>query len=358
MPSIAAMRKKRKCTSKVYAKQRGIVKPSAAIKKARQESAFVHLTELRKHNTRNTLNHDISMIVIAHNDHYVTKSSLNYMLRKHMKAAATAVAIAPADAALVVPEVQNDNAAHTRVVNVALPVLEVNFDATDNSISDMSKASTDSASTTSTPSSLERWENHTFDTTRLINLCTTIAAQLYNDERVAAQEENKIVSPNTLKDIIKEVEMEYKLCRGTLKPRTIRGRVYSGNLTGFHTNSTSALFGLEQFIVAMCLQLSKFGEPLSKNEIIELVKSASKGTEYARRYNARQNIPRPPSIKPEDEVACIGNGWYRGFRKRHASHLKNCDVKVSVPKRLSPNITVPRTFVESEAAKTVDVEVM
>jgi hypothetical protein len=133
-----AIRKKRKCTVITHANQ---LKPSTAIKKARQESAFVQLTELRKHNTGNTLNHDISLIVSAHNDTYVTRSSLNYMLRKRIEAATV-----PAYVERMVPEVHNDNEEkNTRFVNMAVPLLEVNFDETINSISDISKERTGSA---------------------------------------------------------------------------------------------------------------------------------------------------------------------------------------------------------------------
>ena len=51
----------------------------SAIKKARKESAFRHLLlELRKENKGNPHNHDISLIVLAHRDYYVKRSSLNY----------------------------------------------------------------------------------------------------------------------------------------------------------------------------------------------------------------------------------------------------------------------------------------
>ena len=71
----------------------GTYKTSITVKKGRQATAFQELTDLRKSNTGRTLNHDIGLIVSGHNDPYVTRSSLNYLFKKSITNAVSALPV-------------------------------------------------------------------------------------------------------------------------------------------------------------------------------------------------------------------------------------------------------------------------
>lgn len=373
-----AIQKKRKhaSTSAIHA----TTKLSNAIKKSRQESAFAQLTELRKQNNGNTLNHDILAMVNIHKDPVVTKSSLNYMLRKQIDAASKDVINAEQ-----VTEAHGNYTYQvnmTEVMPIQVPVVEVHANAYHESVSEnsvLSPLTGDSDTLVESPDN--SFSQSTRDTTisksgrlatinakkKLFHRCTTIASHLYSEARDNALKEKKNIAKNTLKGIIKDVENEYKLCRGTLNRRTIKGRVSTGNLTGYHPNKTSPLYGMESLLVAIILHKDRYGENLKKANIIKLAQSMSKGTEYARRYNAHMKIKRPPSVRPQDEVACVGNKWYRNFSKRHPEHLVSKKLKVTDAKRRSfvtkDNFqsmydSVYSTLVKAGAAKELDKEVM
>jgi hypothetical protein len=328
---LVGLKKKRKCS---FGGTRAL---SISVKRKRQDDAYLELMKLRKSNLGKTLNHDIETIVLSHNDPYVTRSSLNYLFKKRNTDEIPVVVETHYDFA-------NRDIGHLEQMditnsNVQLPMEVVNIVVNEDIVSDVSNVSSriESMQEQNDEEQSDEMVNSVSELTSgsksLIQRCTTIASERYVHAREKADKEGNAVKRNTLKGIIDNVEKEFKIKSGTLQPKTIAGRAYNGNLTGFNKRNTSPLYAIEPAIVSIILEQARHAETMGKTQVIELARSMSKGTIHAKRYNDHMKVERPQSTKLEDEVANIGEKWYRGFKKRHAAHLKTSKSKTSDSKR-------------------------
>jgi hypothetical protein len=326
-----ALKKKRKCSFG------GTRVTSSSIKRGRQDNAYLELMKLRKSNMGNTLNCDIETIVSLYKDPYVTRSSLNYMFKKRVTNEIPVVVETHYDVAN--RDIRHLDQMDITNSNVQLPMEVVNIVVNDDIVSDVSNVSSriESMQEQDDEEQSDEMVNLVSELTSgyksLIHRCTTIASERYVHAREEADKEGNAVKRNTLKDIIDNVEKEFKIKSGTLQPNTISRRVYSRNVTGFNKTNTSPLYAIEPIIVSIILEQARHAETMGKTQVIELARSMSKGTIHAKQYNDHLKVERPPSMKLEDEVANIGEKWYRGFKKRHAAHLKRGKNKTSDSKR-------------------------
>ena len=278
------------------------------LKQGRQQVALEQLMLLRQQNNGNTLNKDICAVVKACNDPYVTKSSLNYLLSKSKKGM-EAVEVEAAEVASPAEAARRDD-------SVGIPACidggtsEVDTPSNHVDISDVQNEIPPPIFAMETPMASK------------VKECITYVTKLYK----AKQQHRTVggrVEKGTLDGIITDVEKQYLLPPGSINSSTVRNRILRGNLTGENVTTTPPLLELETDIATVIVEQARIGNTLRKNDIIRLARSASKGTPSARLYNDHIKFERPPDLPLADEVANVGEHWYRNFRKRQSHLLKD-----------------------------------
>ena len=284
-----------------------LVKIPVQLKRARQQVALEQLMLLRQRNNGNTLNNDICAVVKAFNDPYVTKSSLNYLLSKSKKGM-EAVEVEAAEVASPAEAARRDD-------SVGIPACidggtsEVDTPSNHVDISDVQNEIPPPIFAMETPMASK------------VKECITYVTKLYK----AKQQHRTVggrVEKGTLDGIITDVEKQYLLPPGSINSSTVRNRIRKGNLTGENVTTTPPLLDLEIHIATVIVEQYRIGNTLRKNDIIQLARSASKGTPWARAYNDHVKSKRPPDLPISEEIANVGEHWYRHFRKRQHHLLK------------------------------------
>jgi uncharacterized protein YnzC (UPF0291/DUF896 family) len=77
--------------------------------------------------------------------------------------------------------------------------------------------------------------------------------------------------PKRLQQLINDVETEYSLVTGSIKPSTIQSRLRRNNIVGIHSRRNPVLNHLEPLIVQWCLKMAEIGMSLNRTNVIELV---------------------------------------------------------------------------------------
>jgi hypothetical protein len=82
-----------------------------------------------------------------------------------------------------------------------------------------------------------------------------------------------------LQQIINNTEIEYGLEAGSIKPATIRSRLFCENIDGVHKRQQPILKNFEPLIVQWC-KMAPIGMLLSRENVIELVNNMIEDTEF------------------------------------------------------------------------------
>jgi hypothetical protein len=103
-----------------------------------------------------------------------------------------------------------------------------------------------------------------------VKAATTKAAKLISVIKSVASKNKKRCRRGKQQKILNKVEKEFGLPLGTINLDTVRSRVKSGNLDGFHPEQQSPLQDVEPLIVEWVCRMSRMGEAFSKDEIMQL----------------------------------------------------------------------------------------
>lgn len=338
-------------------------------KRQRIDKAYKRLCEVRQRSINlgldgDCVNKDIARVVEWANDVYVNRDSLNYRLKKDKKkveeaAEAEAVAVALAAETETVTMIPNDvatseanistdststpdpvaNNTNTNTntecntarlichsespagsstsIDTNIPLVITVGHSSDNTISDVSTVSENIIPSVPKPVFTSGMSSKTKK-----QLAVTYAAELFQQAKANTKCTTSQVSNGTLGQIIDKVTKELQLESGVVNKWTVTSRVQSRNLTGINRRNISPLQDLEMIIAMVIIERSRQGATMTKDEIIEFVQAASKGTIHARKYNNFMKKERPNDLPLIEEVADIGLGWYEGFQKRHSNLLK------------------------------------
>jgi hypothetical protein len=280
--------------------------PRLVFKKQRQAAAFDHLLKLRTESIGrsggNCVNKDIDLVVKSCNDPYVTRDSMNYLLRKQKKAN-MAVAAPIVAAAVEPPMVAAAESRDTASTTFTTPGM-TNYSQV------VEPPHTEKPIITATMTMAEK-----------TRLATTYATTLFRQLKDESFTAGTNVSSGKLDSIIKKVEKEFMLESGTVKKSTIRSRIQVNNHTGVNKCNISPLHDLEHYLACVIIENARQSNTWRKDDIMRLARSACKGTIHARLYNDRMKNQRPPG-PIQAEVANVGDGWFQGFQKRQERILK------------------------------------
>jgi len=145
------------------------------------------------------------------------------------------------------------------------------------------------------------------------------AATLYHEAVQKAKSQGLKCSAGTLEKIIQEIENEFDLPESTLNVWSIRTRVKRGSLTAKRESNTSPLEDLEPEIVEECIRMAKDGQHLLPGVVMKLA------TAIVQRDPGRVEAIiawKKKNYKYTEGQALLGNGWYRGFLKRHGQEIQ------------------------------------
>jgi hypothetical protein len=121
--------------------------------------------------------------------------------------------------------------------------------------------------------------------------------------------------PGTLVGILRTVEDDFHLPRGTLQRSTVNKRVKRGkSLSARNESSISPMTEMEPTIVQQCLRRVRNGQPLTQPIIIELATSMVEGTPFEERvmeWKRRNAYTLGTKL--------LTGGWYKGFMRRHGA---------------------------------------
>lgn len=143
--------------------------------------------------------------------------------------------------------------------------------------------------------------------------------------KAVAVKENRNVLGGTYKRIVSEEEMLANLLPGTINYETIRSLISANNLKGDCHQKISPLFKIEPLLVDFCCQLSKIGEALIKEAIMELMDDMIRST---RHEVALRDFCEKRRIKKNSVGTIVGERWYRNFLKRYKHRLRRAKCKI------------------------------
>jgi hypothetical protein len=106
---------------------------------------------------------------------------------------------------------------------------------------------------------------------------TTVATQM---KEIIDKNGGKILPPNVLNNLITNVETKVGLAPGSIKPTTVRARLYRNNIEGVHNQHVPILDVLEPLVVQWCLKMAEIGMSLDRLNVIELVNDLIKNTDF------------------------------------------------------------------------------
>lgn len=138
------------------------------------------------------------------------------------------------------------------------------------------------------------------------------------EEAVRANEESTKrtrVSDAKRKELVAEAIKEFGLKGAFDVPSsTIHDRIKSGNLVVFHRGPTSLTLAFDLIVKGLLLQGCAIRIPLNKKDTLNLANTLIMGSELERKF-----IQMKTSIGLDcsPDAATLGEGWYRGFKKRN-----------------------------------------
>jgi hypothetical protein len=143
--------------------------------------------------------------------------------------------------------------------------------------------------------------------------------------KMEAVANEKFVTDNLYKQIIREEEIAANLSPGNVKYETVRSRVKAKNPTGFCAQKLSPLHQVEPLICDMLIELARIGEAQTKPEIIELANELIRKTEHAEAYI---EFCEKRQITKDWEQTIVGDRWYQNFMTRFEHKLRRARCKV------------------------------
>ena len=155
------------------------------------------------------------------------------------------------------------------------------------------------------------------DQKQLCKKLTEKAAVLFKEKRNTAAKNGTIVERNCLKNIIAKLEHSNHLPPHTLQYETIRKRAYTNNTSGKRASSIPPLQDVEYLLARSVMAFTEIGRNMTKELFMDIASRVIKDTphETALRQCKRQRLC-PDSLDENGNVQ-LGEGWYRGFMKRH-----------------------------------------